>query len=107
MGQYEVCITDTALSDMESIYDYISYSLQAPENAKGQYDRIANAILTLETFPKRFPLFGCEPEKTWGLRKMNVDNYLVCYIVDDDRVTVTDVLYGASDVKSRLEDRHS
>ncbi len=54
MGQYEVCITDEALSDMESIYDYISYSLQAPETAKGQYDRIANAILTLETFPKNF-----------------------------------------------------
>ncbi len=107
MGQYEVCITDEALSDMESIYDYIAYSLQSPENAKGQYDRIANAILALETFPKRFPLFDFEPEKSWGLRKMNVDNYLVCYIVDDDRVTVTDVLYGASDVNGRLEDRHA
>lgn len=35
-----------------------------------------------------------------------IDNYLVCYIVDPDKVTVTDVLYGASNVHARLKARH-
>ena len=37
---------------------------------------------------------------------MVIDNYLVCYIVDPDKVTVTDVLYGASNVHARLKTRH-
>ncbi len=34
---------------------------------------------------------------------MVIDNYLICYIVDPDKVTVTDVLYGASNVHARLK----
>ena len=37
---------------------------------------------------------------------MVIDNYLICYIVDLDKVTVTDVLYGASNVHARLKARH-
>lgn len=50
----------------------------------GQYDRIADAILTLESNPERCPVFE----------------------VDPDKVTVTDVLYGASNVHARLKARH-
>ena len=39
-------ITQTALDDMEEIYDYIADVLLTPENAMGQYNRIADAILT-------------------------------------------------------------
>lgn len=38
---------------------------------------------------------------------MIVDNYMVCYIVDEETVTITDVLYGASDIHNRLNDRHN
>ena len=78
----------------------------APESAIRQYNRIAEAILSLNTFPQRYPLFDLEPEHSWKIRKMVVDNYLVCYIVDSDKVTVTDVLYGASNVHNRLNRRH-
>lgn len=109
MKKYKTNITDEALLDMESIYDYIADSLHSPDNAMGQYNRIAEAILKLKSFPKRFPLFDFEPERSLGMRKMIVDNYLVCFIVDEDNavVTVTDVLYGASNIKGRLADRHS
>lgn len=42
---------------MDGIYNYIANTLLAPENAMGQYDRIAEAILTLESFPERYPIF--------------------------------------------------
>jgi len=38
---------------MEEIYNYIAEQLQAPETAMGQYNRIADAIETLDTFPER------------------------------------------------------
>ena len=106
MYKYEVKITDEALADMEKIYNYIANELLAPENAMGQYNRIADAILTLDAIPERFSLFELEPEHSWGMRRMGVDNYLVCYMVDLGVVTVTDVLYGASNVHMRLKERH-
>ena len=51
MKQYVVRITDRALADMEEIYHYIAIQLQAPENAMGQYNRIAEAIEELYVFP--------------------------------------------------------
>lgn len=106
MNKYVVNITDDALADMKNIYNYIAYELLAPENAKGQYDRIADAILKLDSFPERYPVFDTEPEHSLGIRKMVVDNYLVCYVVDSDVVTVIAVFYGASDVHSRLRERN-
>ena len=106
MKKYLVKITDDALADMEALYQYIAIKLQAPENAMRQYNRIADAILTLDSFPEKHGLFECEPEYSLGIHKMVVDNYLVCYVIDPGVVTVTDVLYGASDVHKRLQERH-
>ena len=50
MKQYIVEITDEALADMEQIYNHIAYVLLAPENAMGQYNRIADGILKLDVF---------------------------------------------------------
>ena len=103
MVKYRVDITDEALADMESIYEYVAFKLLAPENAMGQYNRIADAILTLDSYPERFALFECEPEHSMGIHKMIVDNYVVCYVIDPEVVTVTNVLYGASDIHKRLK----
>lgn len=62
MKQYKVQITDKALADMEEIYTYIAEQLQAPENAMGQYNRIAKAIEELDVFPERVRLMESEPE---------------------------------------------
>jgi plasmid stabilisation system protein len=57
MVKYRVDITGEVLDDVESLYEYIVFKLLAPENAMGQYNRIADAILTLESYPERFGLF--------------------------------------------------
>lgn len=54
MKEYKVKITDEALSDMAQIYDYIAGKLLSPENAIGQYNRIAEAVLKLSYLPERF-----------------------------------------------------
>ena len=48
MKHYRILITDDALNDMESIYDYIAEELLVPDTAMGQYNRIADAIETLD-----------------------------------------------------------
>ena len=47
-----------------------------------------------------------EPERAAGLRRMLVDNYSVFYVIRDDKVIVTDVLYSASDIEQRLKEKH-
>lgn len=37
---------------MENIYNFISYELLAPQNAKDQYNRIAKDVLSLEELPE-------------------------------------------------------
>ena len=102
MEQYKVEITKEALQDMEDIYNYIALELLSPENAMRQYNRIADEILTLDTFPQRYRIMDSEPEKQMELRRMLVDNYSVFYTIRGDKVTVTDVLYTASDIEERL-----
>lgn len=102
MKQYTVEITDEALADMEQLYAHIAYTLQAPENAIGQYNRIADEILKLDTLPERFRIMDSEPERSNKIRRMLVDNYSVFYVVENDRVIVTNVLYSSSDIGRRL-----
>ena len=87
MKQYDVKISHAALNDMEQIYSYIADRLLEPDTAMGQYNRIAEAIQSLNILPERCAL---------------VDNYSVFYIVSEDAVSVARVLYSASDLVRRL-----
>ena len=103
MKTYSVEITNEALVDMQALYDYIAYELLSPENAAGQYDRIADRILGLDAFPEKYRLVDFEPERSMRLRRMCVDNYSVFYVIQEERVVVTNVLYSASDIENRLK----
>ncbi len=104
MKQYRIQITDKALSDIGEIYNYIAEQLQAPEAAMGQYNRIADAIETLDIFPERVKLMETEEERELELRRMAVDNFSVFFHIRDERVIITNVLYSASDIAKRLRD---
>lgn len=43
-----------------------------------------------------------EPEHTMGLRQLPVDNYSVFYVIKEEYVIVTRVLYSASDISKQL-----
>ena len=102
MKRYTVQITDKALADMEEIYNYIAIQLQAPKNAIGQYNRIAEAIEGLNSFSERVKLMESEPERMIGLRQLVVDNYSAFYVIENEKVIITRVLYSASNIEKRL-----
>ena len=102
MKHYQVVISDKANGDMEAIYQYIAETLLAPVAAIKQYDRLTEAILSLEEMPERIRIIGSEPERSKGLRPLFVDNYTVFFVVKDETVQVVTVLYSASDLSYRL-----
>lgn len=103
MKKYEIVVTDEAVADLENIYLYIAITLLSPEIASDQYDRITAQILKLDIMPESHRIIDSEVEKSRGLRIMPVDNYSVIYIVDDTTITVTNILYSASDMHERLK----
>ena len=50
MDKYKVKISPRAIGELDSIYKYIANEKLAPENAKGQVDRIKTAVLNPDTF---------------------------------------------------------
>ncbi len=70
MKRYTVEITNEALADMDQLYNHIAYVLQAPENAVDQYNRIADAILTLDTLAERICIMESEPERSKEMRRL-------------------------------------
>ena len=52
--------------------------------------------------PERFRVIDSEPEHSKGIRRMMVDNFSVFYVIIDERVVITNVLYSASDLEMRL-----
>ena len=101
---YEVRLTTEAENDLRSIFEYIAFELQSPQNATGQLDRLEQSIMSLDQMPERFRVYEKEPWHSRNLRIMPVDNYLVFYIPNHEEhtVKVMRVMYGGRDIAKQL-----
>ena len=88
LDKYSVRLYKRAFRDLDSIYKYIAYDKQAPENAKGQVERIKKAILNLDTFPQSHQdrLVGRYADK--GYKQLLVDNYIAIFKIDENKKIV-------------------
>lgn len=77
-----------AYRDLDSIYSYIAYEKLAPENARGQVDRIKAAVLGLDTLPGSHQdrLVGRYAGK--GYKQLLVDNYIAIFRIDESEKVV-------------------
>ena len=101
---FTVKLSEQADKDLRSIYEYIAYDLQSPDNARGQFDRLETMIFSLDSMPKRYRKYEKEPWHSRGLRIAPVDNYVVLYIPDVETTTVTiiRVAYVGQDIERLL-----
>lgn len=104
--RYEVKLTAQAIGQIEETVQYISKTLLAPETARKWSDALQNEIENLDSMPWRYPLADEEPWRTKGIRKMPVKNFLVYYLIDEEKKTVwiTAVIYGRRDQIAALLD---
>ena len=77
-----------AYRDIDDIYAYIALEKLAPENAKGQTDRIWKAIRTLGTFPASHQdrLEGRYAGR--GYKQLLIDHYIAIFKIDEKNKTV-------------------
>ena len=104
--RYDVKLTSQAIGQIEETVQYISKILLAPETARKWADTLQCEIGKLDSMPSRYPLTEEEPWHTRGIRKIPVQNFLVYYLVDEEKKTVwvTAVIYGRRDQIAALLD---
>ena len=83
MDKYKIKINPKAIHELNQIYEYIANEKLAPENAKGQVDRIKKAILSLETFPQSHQERNEGRYAGKGYRQLIVDNYIAIFRIDE------------------------
>jgi toxin ParE1/3/4 len=103
---YKVKMTSQAKKDMSSIYRYIALQLKEPQIAAKQYERIKSEIQKLNEMPERHAYYPDEPWRSYGVRKLIVDNYIGIYLIDSKAkmVIVMRVMYAGRDIFTQLKD---
>lgn len=103
---WDIVYTAKARRDLRNIYEYIAYDLLVPEIAAGQTQRIMKSIRSLDRMPMRFQLYDEEPWHSAGLRFFPVDNYLVFYLPDETKntVSIVRIMYGGRDVRRQFSE---
>ncbi len=100
MDKYSVILYPRAFRDIDDIYAYIALEKMSPENAKGQTDRIWDAIKSLEQLPESHQdrLVGRFAGK--GYKQLIVDNYIVIFKIDKEqnRVYIVIVQYQGRNI---------
>ena len=93
--KYEVLLYPKAYSDIEEIYAYIALEKLSPENAKGQTDRIWDAIFALDEYPESHQDRQVGTYAGKGYKQLIIDNYIAIFRIDESekKVYVVTVQY--------------
>ena len=83
MGKYVVKISETAEQDLENIISYLRYNLSGDIIADKYKLLFKQELKNLENIPGSMPVLDENLTGHKNIRKINVRNYIVFYIVDD------------------------
>ena len=101
-NNYTIKMTPKAADDLDNIYRYISEELFAISAAANILERLEKEIMRLKEFPFSCNYVADEYLRNKGYRKLIVDNYIVFYLIKEekDKIIIMRVLYG----KQKYED---
>jgi len=96
---YHIDITQPAENDIKEAVKYIAEQLLNPSAAGKLLDDAEHAIFSLNDMPHRHAVVKDDDLARLGFRLMPVNNYLVFYIIREEKKTVViqRFLYGRRD----------
>ena len=99
---YKVDFSEQAADDLSEIIRYISEELYNPQAAERFYSEVNENRGLLREHPYMFPLYHDEKLSTEGIHSVVIGNFLMFYIVDDEKsiVSIVRILYGRRDISS-------
>lgn len=104
MKTYEVHFTDKAEQDLIEILLYVSEILKEPGIAERLYGTIKKQVQSLNHMTQRYAIVEEEPYRTYGVRKIPIENYIAFYIVEErpQKVHVFRILYNRREWQNLL-----
>ena len=103
-NNYTIKMTPKAAEDLDNIYKYISEELFAVSSATNILEKIEQGIMVLREFPFSCNYVADEYLKNKGYRKLIVDNYIVFYLIEEEKnqVIIMRALYGKQKYENLL-----
>jgi len=101
---YRVLLAEQAKRDLRGIYEYFAFTRLEPRLGKKIKQRIVEKLKSLNEMPHRYPVYQDEPWKSMGLRQVFAGSYCVFYLVTENRVQVTRIMYGSMDLSAALSE---
>ena len=83
--KYDVFLSSSAEDDLRKAVDYIDRVLMNPGAADGLLSEAERRFGELETFPRKYALVDDPVLKKWGVRLVTVKEYLVFYVIREEK----------------------
>lgn len=100
---YNLHITSVAQRDISQAADYIEFVLKNPKAADDLLEETDQKINALLPFPAEHPVVEDRLLSSWGIRFIQIKNYLAFYVVEKNQVTIIRFLYAKSNWISILK----
>ena len=81
--QYKIIFTNDAITEMKSIFDYISKELYTPNAAKNLMLKIDESIENLKSMPNAYRIIKRYDELNLVYRKIIVKKYSIIYTINE------------------------
>jgi addiction module RelE/StbE family toxin len=94
LNKYSIEYSKEARQDLLDLKRYIKYNLQEPNIAKKLTDKIKTEINKLVDNPTIYSIIDDELIKKFEIRKIIVDNYIVFYRVNHNKIQIVRIVYG-------------
>lgn len=106
MKKYIVEVSETAEKDLESILKYLRYNLAGDIIADKYKLLFKQTLKDLENTASSFPILDENLTGHKNIRKVNVRNYLIFYIVDENssKVSILRIGHAFMDWEKYLKD---
>lgn len=101
---YRLDISQNFEEDLDATLDYISHKLHSPVAAKNLLHSTEEKLKLILENPQLYPLYHDEYLAKKGYRYAIVSNYLVFYVIDDEKqiIHIVRFLYGGQNITNSL-----
>ena len=99
---FQAKLSEQAAIDLDDIIRYICEDLLNPQSAENFFKAVNEKLELISEHPYIYPLHHDERLRSEGYRFVAIGNYLIFYLVDDERsiVNVARILYGRRDLQT-------
>lgn len=101
---YSLFITDSANESLDEIIYYMIHKLKNPTAAMDFLNKVQKKYEKVRENPEMYEYVRDRRLAMKGYRKIPVDNYVIIYLVDDEKkeIEIRDVFYCGEDYKRYL-----